>query len=223
MDAVRAVVEGQAFILGEPVARFERALAERLGAEHAVGVASCTDAPPRARGARRRAGGRGDHDAADVRGHGGGDRACRCRAGVRRRRGRRVQPLPGARPRSDRILGGAGATSGHPDRPSLRCLRRHDRPRRPGRGPRALADRGRGAGDGRHLGRGGRGDLRRRGVLQLLPQQDPRRMGRWRSAGLPREALSARAAPPATRRRARSRGRDRRQQPPRRSRPRSCP
>lgn len=44
MEALRHVVEGQTFILGEPVARFERGLAERLGAAHAVGVASCTDA-----------------------------------------------------------------------------------------------------------------------------------------------------------------------------------
>lgn len=42
--AVLDVVERQTFVLGEPVARFERALASWLGETHAVGVASGTDA-----------------------------------------------------------------------------------------------------------------------------------------------------------------------------------
>ncbi|WP_394829838.1 DegT/DnrJ/EryC1/StrS family aminotransferase [Pendulispora albinea] len=44
MDAVRQVVADQIFILGDRVAELERRLAERVGARHAVGVASCTDA-----------------------------------------------------------------------------------------------------------------------------------------------------------------------------------
>ena len=39
-----AVIENQAFIMGEPVAAFERAVAEYLGVEHSIGVASGTDA-----------------------------------------------------------------------------------------------------------------------------------------------------------------------------------
>lgn len=39
-----AVIENQAFIMGEPVAAFERAVAEFLGVKHAIGVASGTDA-----------------------------------------------------------------------------------------------------------------------------------------------------------------------------------
>ena len=39
-----AVIENQAFIMGEPVTAFERAVAEFLGVEHAIGVASGTDA-----------------------------------------------------------------------------------------------------------------------------------------------------------------------------------
>ncbi|MFW6201041.1 MAG: DegT/DnrJ/EryC1/StrS family aminotransferase [Gemmatimonadota bacterium] len=42
--AMAAVVESQRFILGEPVARFEREAAAYLGVEHAVGCASGTDA-----------------------------------------------------------------------------------------------------------------------------------------------------------------------------------
>ena len=44
LAAVAEVARGGRFILGEPVARFERTLAELVGAEHAVGVASGTDA-----------------------------------------------------------------------------------------------------------------------------------------------------------------------------------
>jgi len=39
-----AVIESQTFIMGETVAAFERAVAEFLGVEHAIGVASGTDA-----------------------------------------------------------------------------------------------------------------------------------------------------------------------------------
>lgn len=42
--AVREVLASQSFILGPQVARFERAVAELLGIEHAVGVSSGTDA-----------------------------------------------------------------------------------------------------------------------------------------------------------------------------------
>ncbi len=42
--AMRAVVESQQFVLGFTVERFEKALAEAVGARHAVGVASGTDA-----------------------------------------------------------------------------------------------------------------------------------------------------------------------------------
>jgi dTDP-4-amino-4,6-dideoxygalactose transaminase len=44
LDAVEAVLEKQQFILGEPVATFERAAAGRLGVAHAVGCSSGTDA-----------------------------------------------------------------------------------------------------------------------------------------------------------------------------------
>jgi dTDP-4-amino-4,6-dideoxygalactose transaminase len=44
LDAVGNVLETQQFILGEPVAAFERAAAERLGVAHAVGCSSGTDA-----------------------------------------------------------------------------------------------------------------------------------------------------------------------------------
>jgi dTDP-4-amino-4,6-dideoxygalactose transaminase len=44
MPAVEALVAEQAFILGEPVSRFERTLAALCQTEHAVGVASGTDA-----------------------------------------------------------------------------------------------------------------------------------------------------------------------------------
>ena len=44
MDAIGAVLETRQFILGEPVATFERAAAERLGVAHAVGCSSGTDA-----------------------------------------------------------------------------------------------------------------------------------------------------------------------------------
>src|SRR5262249_29411048 len=44
LSAIRAIVKAGRFILGEPVARFERALAEVCGVAHAVGVASGTDA-----------------------------------------------------------------------------------------------------------------------------------------------------------------------------------
>ena len=44
MPAVAEVVRRQAFILGEPVAGFERVLASLCGASHAVGVASGSDA-----------------------------------------------------------------------------------------------------------------------------------------------------------------------------------
>lgn len=44
MTAVGQVISEQAFILGEPVASFERALAAYVGASHAVGVASGSDA-----------------------------------------------------------------------------------------------------------------------------------------------------------------------------------
>lgn len=43
-ERMASVVDRQAFILGDAVAEFERAVAEYLGAEHAVGVASGTDA-----------------------------------------------------------------------------------------------------------------------------------------------------------------------------------
>ncbi len=44
MDAVAHVLETQQFILGEPVAAFERAAAAELGVAHAVGCSSGTDA-----------------------------------------------------------------------------------------------------------------------------------------------------------------------------------
>jgi dTDP-4-amino-4,6-dideoxygalactose transaminase len=44
LEALGAVLERQQFILGEPVAAFERAAAERLGVAHAVGCSSGTDA-----------------------------------------------------------------------------------------------------------------------------------------------------------------------------------
>jgi dTDP-4-amino-4,6-dideoxygalactose transaminase len=44
MDALEAVLEKQQFILGEPVAAFERAAAAQLGVAHAVGCSSGTDA-----------------------------------------------------------------------------------------------------------------------------------------------------------------------------------
>jgi dTDP-4-amino-4,6-dideoxygalactose transaminase len=44
LEAVGRVLETQQFILGEPVAAFERAAAERLGVAHAVGCSSGTDA-----------------------------------------------------------------------------------------------------------------------------------------------------------------------------------
>jgi dTDP-4-amino-4,6-dideoxygalactose transaminase len=44
LDAVGHVLETQQFILGEPVAGFERAAAEQLGAAHALGCSSGTDA-----------------------------------------------------------------------------------------------------------------------------------------------------------------------------------
>ncbi len=44
LAAVAAVAKGGRFILGETVARFERTLAELVGAPHAIGVASGTDA-----------------------------------------------------------------------------------------------------------------------------------------------------------------------------------
>ena len=44
LEAVGNVLETQQFILGEPVAAFERAAAERLGVAHAVGCSSGTDA-----------------------------------------------------------------------------------------------------------------------------------------------------------------------------------
>ena len=44
MRAAAAVIDAQAFILGEPVARFERALASACETEHAIGVASGSDA-----------------------------------------------------------------------------------------------------------------------------------------------------------------------------------
>jgi dTDP-4-amino-4,6-dideoxygalactose transaminase len=44
LDALGAVLETQQFILGEPVAAFERAAAEQLGVAHALGCSSGTDA-----------------------------------------------------------------------------------------------------------------------------------------------------------------------------------
>jgi len=44
MDALEAVLEKQQFILGEPVAAFERAAAGHLGVAHALGCSSGTDA-----------------------------------------------------------------------------------------------------------------------------------------------------------------------------------
>ncbi len=44
LDAVSHVLETQQFILGEPVAAFEKAAAERLGVAHALGCSSGTDA-----------------------------------------------------------------------------------------------------------------------------------------------------------------------------------
>ncbi|HWL86831.1 MAG TPA: DegT/DnrJ/EryC1/StrS family aminotransferase, partial [Polyangiaceae bacterium] len=44
MGAVREVVRDQVFILGDRVAAFERQLADAVGVQHAVGVASGTDA-----------------------------------------------------------------------------------------------------------------------------------------------------------------------------------
>jgi dTDP-4-amino-4,6-dideoxygalactose transaminase len=44
LDAIGHVLETQQFILGEPVATFERAAAEQLGVAHALGCSSGTDA-----------------------------------------------------------------------------------------------------------------------------------------------------------------------------------
>jgi hypothetical protein len=44
LEALGHVLEAQQFILGEPVAAFERAAAERLKVAHAVGCSSGTDA-----------------------------------------------------------------------------------------------------------------------------------------------------------------------------------
>jgi dTDP-4-amino-4,6-dideoxygalactose transaminase len=44
MDAIGAVLQTQQFILGEPVAAFERAAAAQLGVAHALGCSSGTDA-----------------------------------------------------------------------------------------------------------------------------------------------------------------------------------
>jgi dTDP-4-amino-4,6-dideoxygalactose transaminase len=44
LDAVGHVLEAQQFILGEPVAAFERAAASQLGVAHAIGCSSGTDA-----------------------------------------------------------------------------------------------------------------------------------------------------------------------------------
>jgi dTDP-4-amino-4,6-dideoxygalactose transaminase len=44
MNVIGAVLKRQQFILGEPVAEFERAAAERLGAKHTVACSSGTDA-----------------------------------------------------------------------------------------------------------------------------------------------------------------------------------
>ena len=44
LDAVGHVLEAQQFILGEPVAAFEKAAAEQLGVAHALGCSSGTDA-----------------------------------------------------------------------------------------------------------------------------------------------------------------------------------
>ena len=44
LEALAHVLETQQFILGEPVAAFEEAAAERLGVKHAVGCSSGTDA-----------------------------------------------------------------------------------------------------------------------------------------------------------------------------------
>ena len=44
LDAVGHVLETQQFILGEPVAAFEKAAAEQLGVAHAIGCSSGTDA-----------------------------------------------------------------------------------------------------------------------------------------------------------------------------------
>jgi dTDP-4-amino-4,6-dideoxygalactose transaminase len=44
MDVVREIVESQRFILGAPVERLEREIAELLGVRHAIGCASGTDA-----------------------------------------------------------------------------------------------------------------------------------------------------------------------------------
>src|ERR1700683_464842 len=44
LTALEHVLETQQFILGEPVAAFERAAAENLGVKHAVGCSSGTDA-----------------------------------------------------------------------------------------------------------------------------------------------------------------------------------
>ena len=44
LEALGHVLEAQQFILGEPVAAFERAAAERLSVAHAIGCSSGTDA-----------------------------------------------------------------------------------------------------------------------------------------------------------------------------------
>jgi dTDP-4-amino-4,6-dideoxygalactose transaminase len=44
LEAVASVLDSQHFILGEPVAAFERAAAEHLGVAHAIGCSSGTDA-----------------------------------------------------------------------------------------------------------------------------------------------------------------------------------
>ena len=44
LNALDQVLVSQQFILGEPVAAFEKAAAERLGVAHAIGCSSGTDA-----------------------------------------------------------------------------------------------------------------------------------------------------------------------------------
>ena len=67
---------------------------------------------------------------------------------------------------------------GDPAGPPLRPVRRHGRDPRAGRPPRPTGLGGRRAGPRRDVGRRPRGGARRRGGVQLLPDQEPRRTRR---------------------------------------------
>ena len=177
--------------------RFEEDFADYCEADHAIGVASGTDALALAlRALRRRARRRGDRPHQHVhRDRRGGQRGRRD-AALRRRR-------PRQRPahRRDRRARARRRTSLRDPGPPLRRDRRHGpdsraRARAPARGR-----RGRLPGARRPLSRPPRGHDRRRRLLQLLPGQEPRRVGRRRRGGhRRRRARRARASAALARR-----------------------